>query len=177
MSLSLLGATPVGSILEDVFKAGGAIAESAIEQKQAQDISDAAKRDEATKLQAAIAQDVSCATAYAKSPSDATLAPCTRTVLSDTSAQARLSAAQNQLETSDALAKKQPIPYRQNMAAAWRKIVSMIQSGGAPDTGKKTDEKESWFTRRVLGPLPGYGVLALGGGLALVALKLLGRKK
>jgi hypothetical protein len=40
-----------------------------------------------------------------------------------------------------------------------------LHSGGVESDGKGV-EKEPWLTRRVLGPVPGYGVLVGGIGLA-----------
>lgn len=93
-------------------------------------------------------------------------------------AEKRAEAAEKQLATATKNAQSAPNDgYKAALVASWTATVnkahnsSIVSSGdfGKGDKGKgkhgKDGDKESWFTRRVVGPIPGAGVLAIGVGV------------
>jgi hypothetical protein len=71
--------------------------------------------------------------------------------------------------------------YKKAYAGAWGAIVNALTGGGPAGgdggKGKKGDkaDKESWLTRRIIGPVPGYGVLVGGAGILGIIGLIIGR--
>jgi hypothetical protein len=77
----------------------------------------------------------------------------------------RVKVAEKQLADAQARAKTNPKDgYVMALVKAWSLVVDKLH-GGSKDAAA---DSESWLTRRVLGPLPGYGVLVLGIGLVVL---------
>jgi hypothetical protein len=103
--------------------------------------------------------------------------------LPDTVSDKRVAAAQNALAVATKRLQAAPTEtYAQNLVTAWTKIVAKTQNAeirGKADDGKASkatidDDRPSWWTRKVLGPVPGWGVAAgLGTGAVLLLRRLL----
>lgn len=80
----------------------------------------------------------------------------------------RVSAAQTMLDQMQKTAKSRPKDFAaQSRAKAWQAVVNMLQQGGLSGVmDTKNEPQESFWTRRVAGPFPGYAVVAGGVGLA-----------
>lgn len=98
-------------------------------------------------------------------------------VLSPEGSQARATAADKAADDALAAAQAKPTDgYLAALAKAWAQTANKAHAGSilsaddADGTAKskgKGEKKESWFTRPVIGPVPGYGVVAGGAGLAV----------
>lgn len=80
----------------------------------------------------------------------------------------RIQAAQDMLDRIQKIARTKPNDVlAQANARAWQAMVNMLRQGGASGAiDTKNEPSESFWTRRVLGPFPGYGVVVGGVGLA-----------
>lgn len=188
--LHLLG-VDYGSILQS---AGGIIT-SAVDVAQQAEKEKQLAGAEKKKLDTAIAADVAASNAAAKAAVSAQLKSASAQIdlmaaqsaiaaqdragaaLSAESAELRVAAAEKQLELATQNAQATPKDgYKAALAAAWTQTVNKarnldIQAAPARGAGKgggAGSEKEPWLTRRVLGPVPGWGVVVGGGALATV---------
>lgn len=176
-----------------LFKTAGGIAEGAIvahEQDVAQEKLD---KDEETRVSAAVAADIAASNAQAraeisaqlKSPSasiDAQAAQLSASAqdkaggaLSDAGSQKRAVAADKAL--ADAIKNAQAAPkdgYKAALVKAWTAAsnkahnTSIVSSDAGGGKGKGKGGKgsgESFWTRRVVGPLPGAAVVPIGVGV------------
>jgi hypothetical protein len=87
--------------------------------------------------------------------------------LSPESAKSRQDTADKMLANATARAQAKPKDgYLAATVKAWTQTVNKLHDGGSLEEkkGKKTSD-EGWLTRRVVGPIPGYGVLVGGAGL------------
>ena len=177
------GAVHIGDdILSTILKTGAAVAEGQIEAHQQGDADAKTASEEHANFEAAKAADAQAATAIAHAivssalgaktaDSDRTLAEklfsdahTARGKLAPDSEKLRDAAAKGQLRLAQARASAAPTDgYKKALADAWQKVVSSDTAFDAKKTGTKSNEP--WLTRRVLGPIPGYGVLVGGGGL------------
>jgi len=193
--LDLLGADNLGFDYSTLFKVTGGLLEgggSMLEQSQAEKKTTA---ESATKLDAAIQADRDASNAAAKADVSAQLK--SKTAAADAAAakkaaavqdaaemsQARTDAADQMLATVTKNAEAKPKDgYRAALLRAW--IVTAAKAhgtvpGGEAGKGKADKDQESWWTRRVLGPIPGYGIVvgsvAVVGVLGLVVKKIVSR--
>jgi hypothetical protein len=177
-----------------ILQAGGGIAQGAIAAHETDVKQEELDSAEKAKLAKSIAADAAAATAIArakvsaklKSPSMAVDISAATTAgaaadragaaLSSAATDKRAEAADKALDAATADAQKNPKDgYKAALVETWTaiankahntSIVSADESkGGKGGKSKKSTGGESWFTRPVLGPVPGYGVLAGGAGV------------
>ena len=188
--LDLLGCDEViGFDFGSLFSATGGLMQGVADQYASDTAKDAATADQNQKLykaqqaditvtnklaQAAVSAQLKSASAKkdaADAQSAAQAADAAGAGLSDASVASRLSAAKVLLDTAKKNAAAKPSDgYLAAVAKAWTATVSKLQNASSDDGGGKKgkqDSSDSWFTRRVIGPIPGAGVLV--GGVALVA--------
>ena len=176
-----------------LFQAAGGLVQGGVniyEQNQAEG---KATKEGASKLDAAIAADRDAANAAAKADVSAQLKSKTAKADVDAAAKAvakadsagadlspdgsaaRAAAAEKMLATMQKNAKAKPKDgYQAALLKAWTATVDRIHGNVAADAGgkgKHDENQESWLQSRVLGPVPGYGVLV--GGFALVGVLVL----
>lgn len=184
--LDLLGCDEViGFDYGSLFQAAGGLMTGIADQTEADQAKDKATADEQNKLYIAKQADIAAANSAAqamvsaqlKSPSagkDAAVAQqaaakqdAASAGLSDASVAARLDAAKALLATAKSNAAAKPKDgYLAAVVKGWTAVVSKLQNAGVDDGKGKKGSSESWFTRRVIGPIPGAGVLVGGVGLA-----------
>lgn len=197
--LDTLGAEDVmGVDYGGILQAAGGLATagiSAAEQKKAED---AAKANESKNVAAAIAADQAAATAMAaaelsaaaKGPSAAIDAQAAQMAITaqDRAAAAlagdghkkRAEAAEATLAAVVKVAQSKPTDRNQAaLVRAWTAVVNKAHAGAIMATpgasGFDAYGGQSWFTRPVMGSVPGYGVLLIAGG-ALTAVGLVVKK-
>jgi hypothetical protein len=183
-----------------LFKTAGGLLEGGAGMLEAQQAEKASAADTKTKLEAVIAADMDASNAAARADVSAQLK--SKTAAGDASAAKKAAAVQDQagaglppeavkqrtaaaekmLATVSKNAKAKPKDgYQKALVKSWTATVKKIQtSGSGPDSMVKDEaQQESWMTRRVVGPLPGYAVvvggLGLAGVLGLVVRKLVSR--
>jgi hypothetical protein len=208
--LHLLGETEteVGFDFASFAQTAGNIAQAGSTMYEQKKASDAASSSEQKKLATSIAADIAAATALAKAASskaqnlptassdDAAAQSALASTdtaaagLSPDSQQKRAAAADAALANAQKNAANKPSdPFLPMLVNAWTTVGNKVHNaaitGGAADAGAggkhgKHDE-ESWFSRPVIGSLPGAAVLVLGagvvGGLVYVVKKVLGGGK
>lgn len=187
----------VGFDFGSLFQATGGLMQGVADQYASDTAKDQATSDENKKLYAAQQADITATnkaaqaavSAQLKSASarkDATDAATAAAVaeqagagLSDASVQLRVSAANALMTTAKKNAAAKPSDgYLAAVAKAWTATVQKLQNSDGGGKGKKDKDSsgESWLTRRVIGPIPGYGVLVGGagllGGLGIVVKKI-----
>jgi hypothetical protein len=185
--LDLLGCDEVvGFDFGSLFQATGGLMQSVASQTASDQAQGQATAEENKKLYAATQADIvvtnkvaqAAVSAQLKSPSakkDAADAAAAANAqdqagagLSDASVKARLDAANALMMTAKKNAAAKPSDgYLSAVAKAWTATVQKLQNTMSNDgkKGKKSDSSESWFTKRVIGPIPGAGVLVIGAGL------------
>lgn len=180
-------------IVAELFQTAGGLMQGAANAEQQDEASDKKKADQEKILNAAIAADVAAANAFTNSivstqfhtktaSSDAQAATTASAAqdsagngLEDAGVQKRIDAANVQLANAQKNATAKPKDaYTVAVAKAWTNVLAKLQGGGDKSKDKGGDS-ESWLTRRVIGPLPGYAVLVGLGVVALVARKILAR--
>lgn len=198
MSLDLLGAEGGGFDFGTIFKAAGELAQGGIsmyEQKQAKE---KAAADDSAKVNAAVQADTAASVAMAKADYSAVMkAPSASidaaaaevasraqdragSVLGTDGQAKRAKAAEAALDRAIVNAQNKPKDrYAMALVKAWTatvnkaqnvQIVSAASSGPVPDTGGIGD----FLSRRVVGPVPVWGVgLAGAGVLGLLAKRYL----
>ena len=195
--LDLLGADDLtgfdyGALLKvagGLLEGGAAIAEG----KQAEGKTAA---ETATKLDAAIQADRDASNAAAKADVSAQLR--SKTAAADAVAAKKAAAVQDAAETSQARidaadqmlatvmknAKAKPKDgYQAALLRAWTVTAAKAHGNVAGDAGGKVKDanQEPWLTRRVVGPIPGYGVVVgsvmLAGVLGLIVTKIVLRSR
>lgn len=188
-----------------LFSATGELVNKGIAYKKQKDTAEQATKKSASDLAASIAADqfatdmtakAACAAALKLSSADADKAMAEQAVAAQDSAAAGLSD-DNQKKRADAARKA-----LQEATAQWQKVSAggdaaatttakcrvmaaqmtyaktqnqqLVSKGRMPDFGKGGGE--SWWTRKVLGPVPGWGVVlgsvAIAGGIGLTIWKL-----
>jgi hypothetical protein len=190
--LDTLGAEDVMAVGVEygpLLQAAGGLASGAIsiaEQKKAED---AAKANESKNVAAAIAADKAAATAMAaaeisaagKTPSAAVDAQAAQMAITtqDRAAAAlgadghkkRVEAAEATLAAVVKVAQQKPTDkYQAALVRAWTAVVNKANAGAImgpmmPGSGFDGYGGQSWFTRPVIGRIPGAGVLAIGAGV------------
>lgn len=185
--LDTLGAEEVGVDYGSILQAAGGLATAGVSAaEQAQKEKDA-KADEEKKAAGAIAADQAAASAMARAdvsaqthaPSatiDAQAAQMAISAQDSAAAGLTANAQKKRAEAADAtlaavVKASQAKPGDKNQTAlvkAWTTVAAKAHSGaisatGAPGSGL-VPGGESWFTRPVLGKVPGYGVLLIGAG-------------
>ena len=194
----------VGLDYSTLLQGAGGLAQGVMTQVQADQAKDKVSADEAKKLAASIAADVTAVSAAAKTDTTApkvgrvtgatavadaqaakiamAAADKAAAALSPESQQKRADAADKAL--ADAVAREQKDPKNEFLAAMvteWTSQANKAHSGsissgdnsddssGGGKKGKHGKDKSgsggNWFTRPVLGPIPGGGVLAIGAGV------------
>jgi hypothetical protein len=194
--LDSFGCEDIGVDYGSILQSGGALAQGIVAAKEASDAESKTSADEQKKLSLSIAADVAAVAASARadttaprvgrasSPTAAVDAQAADLAmkaadhmaegLSEASQQKRADAADKQL--ADAIKRAQANPKDEYLAAMvkeWTAQANKAHNGSitASDDGKKGKKGkgasgESFWTRRVIGPIPGYGVVAGGVGLA-----------
>ena len=147
--------------------------------------------DTKKKLNDVIAVDIAASTAIARAiiaPKEAAAAKAASDAQDKAGAdlppevsQKRMEAADKMLASMKANAKAKPKDaYAAALVKAWTVTAQKAHSAGLAGGDKKGDKvEESWFSRKIIGPLPGSAVLVLGvgvlAGLGLVLKKILSR--
>lgn len=196
--------THVGFDYGSILQSAGGLASGIISSVEEDKAKEKLAADDEKKAQAAIAADLAASNAAAraetsaalKQPSAAVDASAAQTAaaaqdraaadLSPSASEKRAAAADKALKDATASAQASPKDgYKAALVRAWTTTankahnVSIVSSEGGK--GKKGDKSggESWFTRRVVGPIPGYGVVVGGVGilgiLGLVIKKVVSR--
>jgi hypothetical protein len=171
-----------------LFKTAGGIAEGAIASKEEDDAKQKSEKEESDAVTAAVAADIAAANAQARSDTSAQLKSSSADVdaqaaqiafdaqdktgaaLSESGAKKRGAAADKQL--ANAIKNAQAAPkdgYKAALVKAWTATVNKAHNTSITSSGKgKKGDKSggSFWTRRVLGPIPGYGVVAGGTAVA-----------
>ncbi len=194
MSLALLGVNHVGldpASFGSIFQAAGELAKGGISIYEQDKAEKKASADDKAKLTAVIAADIAASTAAAKAESAVQTKASSAEVdkvaaeaagraqdragaaLPASLAPQRVEAAEKQLAAATAQAQKNPkAPYAVALLKAWTATVNKAnntQISSADVAPRRTGEGgESWLTRPVVGPVPGWGVAAGGVGLAAV---------
>jgi hypothetical protein len=178
-----LGVSYIGDdLLSTILKTGAAVAEGQIEAHEQGQADAKTASEEHAHFEAAKSADAQAATAIAHAivsgalnastaDSDRTFAEkmftdahTARSALAPDSEKMRDAAAKSQLARAVAnAASSHGDGYKKALADAWQKVVSSNTAFDAKTSSTKSSE--SWLTRRVLGPVPGYGVLVGGGGI------------
>ena len=176
-----------------LFKTAGGIAEGAISAHEADVEQAKLDKDEQDKLNAAVAADIAASNATARADVSAQLKSSSASIdaqaaqlaqtaqdkagagLSDAGQAKRAAAADKALDTAVKNAQSSPKDgYRQALVKAWTATankahngtISSFDDGGGKGKGKKGGKGggESFWTRRVVGPLPGAAVVPLAAG-------------
>lgn len=182
----------VGVDYSSLLTAGGGLLQSGVDVYEQQDKEKKASAAEQKRLADAIAADAAASAAVARAAvSSASKAPSASidataamqaiakqdkagAGLSSDSQEKRATAAEKQLDQVTGQAQAKPTdPYLQALVKAWTQTVNKAHAGaisGDDGTSPKKDKSggsgESWLTRKVVGPIPGYGVVVGGVGLA-----------
>jgi len=175
-----------------LFKTAGGIAEGAITAHEQDVVQEQLAKDEETKVTAAVAADIAAANALARADSSARAKGSSAAVdaqaaqlataaqdkagaalTSEAASQKRADAADKALANAVKNAQEAPKDtYKAALVRAWtvtankaHNVSITSDSKGGKGKGKKGDG-ESFWTRRVVGPLPGAVVVPAGVGLA-----------
>lgn len=192
-----LGADVVGFDPTSLLAPAGAIATYGVSAYEADKKEKESKADQGKALQAAIAADYAASEAAAKADVSAQLKSASAGIdataaqmassaqdaagaagLSAESSKKRADEADKALKAAISEAQKKPKDgYAQAKVKAWQATVNKAHSGAIVTRGSGLDSYggESWFTKKVAGPVPGWGVLALGAA-GLTAVGLLAKK-
>jgi len=173
-----------------LFKAAGGIAEGAIASKEQDDAKAKLDADEQKSLNTAVAADIAASNAAAQAAVSAKLRSSSASIdaqaaqlasaaqdkagagLSSAASDKRAAAADKAL--NDAVHNAQAAPkdgYKAALVQAWTATANKAHNGSITTmdsgSGKKGGKGggESFWTRRVIGPLPGAAVVPLGAGL------------
>jgi hypothetical protein len=182
VSLDLLGCDEIGFDYGSLLSAAAGLAEGGItmykqsesEAKTSADATKAAGKATQADLDAASAiakADVSAQLHSKSAASDKTAATAALAlVVSTPPSQQRIDDAKKMQAKAQTDSKASPADgYKKAYASAWGAVIDAITGGGPAGGGDKKSkdkgDKESWLTRRVIGPIPGYGVLVGGAGI------------
>lgn len=193
------GCEEVGFDYGSLLQAAGGLASGAASSLEEKQTTEKSQKDEQGKLNAAIQADLNASNAVAQADvsaqlksasakNDAAIAAQAAAAqdaagagLSPDSVSKRLDAANKSLAFAQKQAKAASKDgYKAAIVKAWTATVNKLQNApsGSSDAGKSDKEKsqEGWLTRRVLGPIPGYGILVLGvgflGGIGIAVKKI-----
>ena len=191
--LDLLGAEEGGvpgwgGLIGPIVQAAGGIAQGGLSIYEQQEKEKKAKAESASEVAAAIRDDAAAASALANAAASTMLKRPTADIDQATAnaalsrsrshgpSQGRADAAQKALDAATAAARKNPKDaYKMALARAWVQIANvadnaLVKAADQPKGGD-TGWGESWWTRPAVGKIPGWGVVAGGGGV-LVGLGL-----
>lgn len=187
--LDLLGTDEVGqegggwgAIIGPVLQAAGGITKGGLEIHEQQEKEKKAKAEDASEVAAAIRDDAAAASALANAEASEKLKRPTADIDRGTAnaalarsrshgpSRGRAEAAQKALDAAAAAARNNPKDaYKVSLARAWVQLANVadnaqIKAADQP-RGGDAGGGESFWTRRIIGPVPGWGVAAGGVGI------------